>query len=122
MKGELGLDRFEGRSYRGWHHHVSIVLASHSFVVSDRAQGYPAQGPKGSKRRPARHRGLSGTASSHCSDSAPLATQASSLTDYGYLGICKSGFCAMRCYFARLLHLRLLLGIAHCVFPTMPES
>jgi SRSO17 transposase len=41
MKGELGLDHFEGRSYRGWHHHVSIVLACYAFVVSERAQGFP---------------------------------------------------------------------------------
>lgn len=41
MKGELGLDHFEGRSYRGWHHHVSTVLACYAFVVSERAQGFP---------------------------------------------------------------------------------
>jgi SRSO17 transposase len=26
LKGELGLDHFEGRSFPGWHHHVSVVL------------------------------------------------------------------------------------------------
>lgn len=26
LKGELGLDHFEGRSFRGWHHHVSVVI------------------------------------------------------------------------------------------------
>ena len=41
MKGELGLDHFEGRSYRGWHHHVSTVLACYAFVVSERAQAFP---------------------------------------------------------------------------------
>lgn len=25
LKGELGLDHFEGRRFRGWHHHVSIA-------------------------------------------------------------------------------------------------
>ena len=30
LKGELGLDHFEGRSFRGWHHHVSVVLCSFS--------------------------------------------------------------------------------------------
>jgi SRSO17 transposase len=41
MKGELGLDHFEGRSYRGFYHHVSTVLACYAFVVSERAQGFP---------------------------------------------------------------------------------
>jgi SRSO17 transposase len=26
LKGELGLDHFEGRRFRGWHHHVSVAL------------------------------------------------------------------------------------------------
>lgn len=36
MKGEFGLDPFEGRSYRGWQHHVSTVLACYAFAVSER--------------------------------------------------------------------------------------
>ena len=32
MKGELGLDHFEGRSWIGWHHHISVVLACYSLV------------------------------------------------------------------------------------------
>lgn len=38
MKGELGLDHFEGRSFRGWHHHVSIVLCCYAFIVAERAR------------------------------------------------------------------------------------
>lgn len=41
MKGELGLDHYEGRSYRGWHHHVSIVLACYAFLVAERARAFP---------------------------------------------------------------------------------
>jgi len=41
MKGEFGLDHFEGRSYRGWQHHVSTVLACYAFAVSERAQVFP---------------------------------------------------------------------------------
>ena len=26
LKDELGLDHFEGRSWRGWHHHVTLTL------------------------------------------------------------------------------------------------
>jgi SRSO17 transposase len=40
MKGELGLDHFEGRRFRGWHHHVSIVLCSYAFVVAERARSF----------------------------------------------------------------------------------
>jgi len=34
-KGELGLDHFEGRSWRGWHHHVTLVLVCYAFVVAE---------------------------------------------------------------------------------------
>ena len=43
MKGELGLDHFEGRSYRGWQHHVSTVLACYAFAVSERARAFPPE-------------------------------------------------------------------------------
>ena len=32
LKDELGLDHFEGRSWRGWHHHVVLVLLSYAFL------------------------------------------------------------------------------------------
>jgi SRSO17 transposase len=41
MKGEFGLDHFEGRSYRGWQHHVSTVLTCYAFAVAERAQVFP---------------------------------------------------------------------------------
>lgn len=41
LKGELGLDHFEGRSFRGWHHHVSVALCCYSFVVSERLRHFP---------------------------------------------------------------------------------
>jgi len=40
MKGELGLDHFEGRSFRGWHHHVSVVLCCYAFVVAERVRRF----------------------------------------------------------------------------------
>ena len=44
MKGELGLDHFEGRSFRGWHHHVSVVLCCYAFIVAERARhGLPCR-------------------------------------------------------------------------------
>lgn len=41
LKGELGLDHFEGRSYSGWQHHVSCVLACYAFLVAERARAFP---------------------------------------------------------------------------------
>lgn len=40
MKGELGLDHFEGRSFRGWHHHVSVAICCYAFVVAERARHF----------------------------------------------------------------------------------
>ena len=41
MKGEFGLDHFEGRTFPGWHHHVSVVLCCFAFVVAERVQHFP---------------------------------------------------------------------------------
>ncbi len=37
LKGELGLDHYEGRSYLGFHHHCTIVTAAHGFLTLERA-------------------------------------------------------------------------------------
>jgi len=31
LKDELGLDHFEGRSWPGWHHHVTLVSMAYAF-------------------------------------------------------------------------------------------
>jgi len=36
LKDALGLDHFEGRSYRGWHHHVTLVSLAHAFITLER--------------------------------------------------------------------------------------
>jgi SRSO17 transposase len=41
LKGELGLDHFEGRRFGGWHHHVSVALACFAFVAAERARRFP---------------------------------------------------------------------------------
>ncbi|MGH9255396.1 MAG: IS701 family transposase [Vicinamibacterales bacterium] len=41
LKGELGLDHFEGRRFRGWHHHVTIALVCFAFVVAERVGAFP---------------------------------------------------------------------------------
>jgi SRSO17 transposase len=41
LKGELGLDHFEGRSFTGWQHHVSVALCSYAFLVAERSRAFP---------------------------------------------------------------------------------
>jgi SRSO17 transposase len=36
LKGELGLDHYEGRSYLGFHHHTALVTAAHAFLTLER--------------------------------------------------------------------------------------
>jgi FOG: Transposase len=36
LKGELGLDHYEGRSYLGWYHHTALVTAAHAFLTLER--------------------------------------------------------------------------------------
>lgn len=51
LKGELGLDHFEGRSFPGWHHHVSVVLCCYAFVISERVSAFPPQTRRQSESR-----------------------------------------------------------------------
>ena len=36
LKGELGLDHYEGRSYLGFHHHTALVTCAHAFLTEER--------------------------------------------------------------------------------------
>jgi len=36
LKDALGLDHFEGRSWQGWQHHVTLVSVAHAFVTLQR--------------------------------------------------------------------------------------
>ena len=36
LKGELGLDHYEGRSYLGFHHHTELVTCAHAFLTLER--------------------------------------------------------------------------------------
>jgi len=47
LKQELGLGHFEGRGWRGFHHHASLCIAAYGFLVLERARlspGGPARG------------------------------------------------------------------------------
>jgi SRSO17 transposase len=47
LKGELGLDHYEGRSYLGWHHHTALVTAAHGFLTLERQN--PKDRPRASR-------------------------------------------------------------------------
>lgn len=36
LKGELGLDHYEGRSYAGFHHHCALVACAYAFLTLER--------------------------------------------------------------------------------------
>jgi len=40
LKGQLGLDHYEGRSFVGWHHHVTVALVCHAFLVAELARSF----------------------------------------------------------------------------------
>jgi SRSO17 transposase len=41
MKQVLGLAHFEGRTWRGWHHHVTLVSVAHAFCTLQRITRSP---------------------------------------------------------------------------------
>jgi SRSO17 transposase len=60
MKGELGLDHFEGRTYPGWKHHISVVLACYAFVLTVLRRSFPPS--------------TRGTSAAHSIEKSPRAT------------------------------------------------
>jgi SRSO17 transposase len=39
LKGEVGLDHYEGRSWPGWNHHVTLVSLAYAFLLLERLIG-----------------------------------------------------------------------------------
>jgi SRSO17 transposase len=46
LKQELGLGHYEGRGWRGFHHHASLCIAAYGFMVSLRETFPPSAAPK----------------------------------------------------------------------------
>ena len=44
LKSEIGLSHFEGRGWRGFHHHATLCIAAYAFLVAERA-AIPPSGP-----------------------------------------------------------------------------
>src|SRR5574340_1768833 len=42
LKQELGLGHYEGRSWRGFHHHATLCIAAYGFLISERCVFSPA--------------------------------------------------------------------------------
>jgi SRSO17 transposase len=42
LKQELGLGHYEGRGWRGFHHHAALCIAAYGFLVAERAAFPPS--------------------------------------------------------------------------------
>ncbi len=80
MKDELGLDHFEGRSWRGFHHHGALCIAAYAFLAAERARLSPpeplaflrpARLPKGFRPRGAAPQGTAPPTLLHHDDATP---------------------------------------------------
>jgi SRSO17 transposase len=40
LKQELGLSHYEGRNWRGFHHHASLCIAAYGFLMLERLSGF----------------------------------------------------------------------------------
>jgi SRSO17 transposase len=45
LKQEVGLGHFEGRGWRGFHHHATLCIATYGFLISER-ETIPPSGPR----------------------------------------------------------------------------
>jgi SRSO17 transposase len=42
LKQELGLGHFEGRGWRGFHHHATLSIAAYGFLVAEQCRFSPS--------------------------------------------------------------------------------
>jgi len=43
LKDEIGLDHYEGRNWRGFHHHGVLIIAAYAFLAAERARLSPPE-------------------------------------------------------------------------------
>jgi SRSO17 transposase len=55
LKGELGWDHFEGRRFRGWHHHVSVAMCCYAFITAEKVRAF-SPSARGARRSPTERR------------------------------------------------------------------
>jgi 6-phosphogluconolactonase (cycloisomerase 2 family) len=46
LKQELGLGHFEGRGWRGFHHHATLCIAAYGFLIAERSRFPPPPAPE----------------------------------------------------------------------------
>ena len=51
LKQEVGLGHFEGRGWRGFHHHATLCIAAYGFLISER-ETIPPSGPRSARFLP----------------------------------------------------------------------
>ncbi|ALG75513.1 DDE endonuclease [Azospirillum thiophilum] len=51
LKQELGLGHYEGRGWRGFHHHATLCIAAYGFLVRERAAIPPSAPPRPGRRK-----------------------------------------------------------------------
>jgi SRSO17 transposase len=51
LKQEVGLGHYEGRGWRGFHHHATLCIAAYGFLISEK-ETLPPSGPPRTWRRP----------------------------------------------------------------------
>jgi hypothetical protein len=66
LKGELGLDHYEGRSYLGWYHHTALVTTAHAFLTLERQNPNRRRRASRSPKRSALFMPLFDCWSDHC--------------------------------------------------------
>ncbi|WP_223214333.1 MULTISPECIES: IS701 family transposase [Xanthomonas] len=71
LKQEFGLDHYEGRGWRGFHHHATLCIAAYGFLVAERLRGAhqkkPSQRPQPALPEDYRPRGAADAGSAPCS-------------------------------------------------------
>jgi len=50
LKQEVGLGHYEGRGWRGFHHHATLCVAAYGFLISEK-ESIPPSGPACARRR-----------------------------------------------------------------------
>jgi hypothetical protein len=49
LKDELGLNHYEGRNWRGFHHHATLCITAYAYLVAQRLEG--SSSPKKKHRK-----------------------------------------------------------------------
>ena len=65
LKQEIGLGRYEGRGWRGFHHHASLCIAAYGVLVAERCLFPPQRRFAHQRQAPARPRGFQPRGASH---------------------------------------------------------